>query len=346
MSLNVAIVGATGYTGLELARILLNHPKVKIAALTSERSAGETFSKVFPAYQGKLDLPLEALNPKAIAEKAELIFLGLPHHEAMEAAQAFRDMKKVVIDLSADFRLREDSVYEKWYGPHVAKGILKEAVYGLPELYREKIKQADLIANPGCYPTTNILGLAPLLKAKAIHLDSIVCDSKSGTSGAGRAAKTDSLFCEVNESIKTYGIGKHRHTPEIEQELSALAGEPVAIIFTPHLIPMDRGILSTIYAKPREKMSPEKLHALFVDFYKEEPFVRVKPLGDFPATRDVRFTNDCHLGVHYDARTDKILVVSVIDNLTKGASGQAVQNMNLRFGFDEKLGLEAAAPLA
>ena len=346
MSLNIAIVGATGYTGLELARILLQHPEAKITAITSERSAGEIFSKVFPAYQGKLDLKLEALNPSSIADRADLIFLGLPHHEAMEAAKAFREKKKVVIDLSADFRLQESSVYEKWYGPHVAKDLLKEAVYGLPELYREKIRKADLIANPGCYPTTNILALAPLLKSKAIHLDSIVCDSKSGTSGAGRTAKTDSLFCEVNESIKTYGVGKHRHTPEIEQELSALAGEAVAIIFTPHLIPMDRGILSTIYAKPKEKMSAEKLHALFTDFYKGEPFVKVKPLGDFPATRDVRFTNACHLGLHYDARTDRILVVSVIDNLVKGASGQAVQNMNLRFGFAETTALGAVAPLA
>lgn len=346
MSLNVAIVGATGYTGLELARILLQHPQAKISAITSERSAGEIFSKVFPAYQGKLDLKLEALQPDSIAERADLVFLGLPHHEAMEAAKAFREKNKVVIDLSADFRLSDHQVYENWYGPHVAKDILKDAVYGLPELHREKIRKADLIANPGCYPTTNILGLAPLLKAKAIHLDSIVCDSKSGTSGAGRSAKTDSLFCEVNESIKAYGVGKHRHTPEIEQELSALAGEPVAISFTPHLIPMDRGILSTIYAKPREKMSAEKLHTLFLDFYQGEPFVKVKPLGDFPATRDVRLTNDCHLGVHYDPRTDRILVVSVIDNLTKGASGQAVQNMNLRFGFEETLGLQAVAPLA
>jgi N-acetyl-gamma-glutamyl-phosphate reductase len=346
MTLNVAIVGATGYTGLELARILLQHPEAKISALTSERSAGEIFSKVFPAFQGKLDLKLESLNPNSIAERADLIFLGLPHHEAMEAAKAFREKKKVVIDLSADFRLHESAVYEKWYGPHVAKDLLKEAVYGLPELYREKIRKADLIANPGCYPTSNILGLAPLLKAKALHLDSIHCDSKSGTSGAGRNAKTDSLFCEVNESIKAYGVGNHRHTPEIEQELGALAGEPVAISFMAHLIPMDRGILSTIYAKPREKMSGEKLHALFTDFYRDEPFVKVRPLGDFPATRDVRFTNDCHLGLHYDARTDRIVVVSVIDNLTKGASGQAVQNMNLRFGFAETLALNFAAPLA
>lgn len=346
MSLNIAIVGATGYTGLELARILLLHPQAKIVAITSERSAGEKFSKVFPAYQGKIDLPLEALDPSAIAKRADVIFLGLPHHEAMEAAKAFREKKKVVIDLSADFRLNDHAIYETWYGPHVAKDLLQEAVYGLPELHREKIRKADLIANPGCYPTTNILGLAPLLRAKAIQLDSIVCDSKSGTSGAGRSAKTDSLFCEVNESFKAYGVGKHRHTPEIEQELSALAGEAVAITFTPHLVPMDRGILSTIYAKPKSKTSAEKLHALFTDFYAKEPFVKVKPLGEFPATRDVRLTNDCHIGVHYDARSDRIIVISVIDNLTKGASGQAVQNMNLRFGFDETTALQAVAPLA
>lgn len=345
MPLNVAIVGATGYTGAELARLLLRHPQVAIAALTSERSAGEPFGKAFPAFQGRLDLVLEALNPEAIAQKADLVFLCLPHHESMQAAATFRELGRKVIDLSADFRLIDAKVYEAWYGPHVAKDLLEDAVYGLPELHRTAVAQADLIANPGCYPTSCILGLAPLIKEKLIELDSIVCDSKSGVSGAGRGAKTDILYCEVNESFKAYGVGKHRHTPEIEQELSRLAGQKVAITFTPHLVPMDRGILSTLYARARGKVLPKALHDLYREFYAKEPFVRVRPLGAFPATHEVRFSNYCDLGVHFDERTGRVVVVSVLDNLTKGASGQAVQNMNIRMGWEETLGLLDTAPV-
>ncbi|MCE9624162.1 MAG: N-acetyl-gamma-glutamyl-phosphate reductase [Deltaproteobacteria bacterium] len=339
MSLKVAIIGATGYTGIELARLLLRHPKVEITAVTSERSAGEAFSKIFPAFQGRLDLTLEALDPSTIAKKAELVFLGLPHHEAMGAAKAFRDLGLKVIDLSADFRLRDAATYEAWYGQHSAQALLEETVYGLPELYRDSIVKADLIANPGCYPTSCILGLAPLLREKKIALDTIHCDSKSGTSGAGRSAKTELLFCEVNESFKAYGVGKHRHTPEIEQELSVLAEEKVVITFTPHLVPMDRGILSTIYAKATGAMDSKSLHSLYEKFYAKEPFVRIRPLGVFPATHEVRMSNYCDIGVHFDERTERVIVVSAIDNLTKGASGQAIQNMNLRMGFEETLGL-------
>ena len=345
MTLNVAIVGATGYTGVELARLLLRHPQVKIAALTSERSAGESFSKVFPAFQGRLDLVLEALNPEAAAGKAELVFLCLPHHESMQAAATFRKLGRKVIDLSADFRLIDPKTYEAWYGPHIAPDLLEDAVYGLPELHREAIRKADLIANPGCYPTSCILGLAPLLKEKLIELDTIVCDSASGTSGAGRSAKTELLFCEVNESFKAYGVGKHRHTPEIEQELSRLAGQKVVISFTPHLLPIDRGILTTIYAKAKGKMDSKALHAVYEKFYAKEPFVRLRPLGVFPATHEVRLTNYCDLGVHYDDRTGRVLIVSAIDNLTKGASGQAIQNMNLRLGWEETTGLLDTAPV-
>ncbi len=345
MPLNVAIVGATGYTGAELARLLLRHPQVSITALTSERSAGEPFGKAFPAFQGRLDLVLEALNPEAVARKADLVFLCLPHHESMQAAAAFRKLDRKVIDLSADFRLIDAKVYEAWYGPHVAKDLLEDAVYGLPELHRAAVAQADLIANPGCYPTSCILGLAPLIKEKLIDLESIVCDSKSGVSGAGRGAKTDILYCEVNESFKAYGVGKHRHTPEIEQELSRLAEQKVAITFTPHLVPMDRGILSTLYAKARGKVLPKALHELYLEFYAKEPFVRVRPLGAFPATHEVRFSNYCDLGLHFDERTGRVVVVSVLDNLTKGASGQAVQNMNIRMGWEETLGLLDTAPV-
>jgi len=345
MPLSTAIIGATGYTGLELARLLIRHPKVKMAAVTSEKSAGEIFSRQFPAFSGRLDLTLESLNPDAIAKRAELVFLCLPHHEAMEAARTFRDKGVKVIDLSADFRLHDAAEYEAWYGPHVAKPLLKEAVYGLPELHREAIRRADLIANPGCYPTSCILGLAPLLREKWIDLGSIHCDSKSGVSGAGRSAKTEFLFSEVNESFKAYGVGRHRHTPEIEQELSKLAGEKIAVTFTPHLVPMDRGILSTLYARANTPMDSTKLHSLYEEFYSHEPFVRVRPLGNFPATHEVRLTNFCDIGVHFDARTGRVIIVSALDNLTKGASGQAIQNMNLRMGFEETLGLTDTAPL-
>ncbi|HCU25031.1 MAG TPA: N-acetyl-gamma-glutamyl-phosphate reductase [Deltaproteobacteria bacterium] len=345
VTLSIAIIGATGYTGLELARLLLRHPKVEIAAVTSEKSAGEIFSRQFPAFAGKLDLRLEALNIAALAERAQLVFLCLPHHEAMEAAHAFREKGVKVIDLSADFRLHDAAEYESWYGPHAAKELLPKAVYGLPELHREAIRHADLIANPGCYPTSCILGLAPLLSEKWIALDSIHCDSKSGVSGAGRSAKTEFLFSEVNESFKAYGVGRHRHTPEIEQEFSELAGEKITVTFTPHLVPMDRGILSTLYAKAKVPLDSQKLHALYEKFYSQEPFVRLRPLGNFPATHEVRLSNFCDIGVHFDERSGRVVIVSVLDNLTKGASGQAIQNMNLRMGFEETLGLTDTAPL-
>jgi N-acetyl-gamma-glutamyl-phosphate reductase len=344
--LNVAIIGATGYTGVELARLLIRHPRVKITALTSESKAGMPYSQAFPAFRKKLDLTLEKLDPGAIAKKAEFIFLCLPHHESTEAAKAFLDQGRSVVDLSADFRLSAAEIYETWYGPHRAKHLLKEAVYGLPELHREKIKKAKLVANPGCYPTSCVLGLAPLIAKKAIDLNTIYCDSKSGVSGAGRKADSSLLFSEVSSGMKTYKIGNHRHTPEIEQELSRLAGVEVVVTFTPHLIPMDRGILSTLYAQAVPNLDSATLHRLYEDFYRSEPFVRVRPEGDFPDTRDVRFTNFCDLGVYLDPRTKRVTVVSVLDNLVKGASGQAIQNMNLMMGFPETEGLDLTAPLA
>ncbi len=344
--INVAIIGATGYTGAELARILLGHPQAKIAAVTSESRAGQNYSRVFPAFRGRLDLELEKLDPERITPRAQAVFLCLPHHEAMEAAKTFREKGCKVIDLSADFRLSAAEIYEAWYGPHRAQDLLKEAVYGLPEIHRDSIKKAELVANPGCYPTSCILGLAPLIRQKAIDLTTIHCDSKSGVSGAGRKAEPSLLFCEVNSGLKAYKIGNHRHTPEIEQELARLAGTPVTVTFTPHLIPMDRGILSTLYAKATTGLDNQKLHRIYEEFYQKEPFVRVRPEGDFPDTKDVRFTNFCDIGVHFDARTGRVIIISAIDNLVKGASGQAVQNMNLMFGFPETQGLDHIAPLA
>jgi len=342
--LNVAIVGASGYTGLELIRILHCHPEVAVTCLTSEQSAGRKISDVFPTLRGRCDLTLENLEPVRVAEKADIIFTALPHKAAMEVVPTFLKLGKHVIDLSADYRLSDPQVYAEWYEPHLNPANLKKAVYGLPEIRRSKIRGAKLVANPGCYPTSIILALAPLLKSRAINLKGIIADSASGVTGAGRAAKVDSLYCEVNEGYKAYGVGGvHRHTPEIEQELSLLAKEELLITFTPHLVPMDRGILSTIYAVPHMPTTTEKLVKLYNEFYNGEPFVRVLPQGSLPSTAFVRGSNFCDIAPVVDRRTGRIILVSAIDNLVKGASGQAVQNMNLVCGFPETMGLEGLA---
>jgi len=339
--LKVAIVGASGYTGVELVRILQCHPEAAVTCVTSERSAGKKISDIYPGLRGRCDLVLENLEPVRVAGKADFIFTALPHKAAMEVAPTFLKLGKRMVDLSADYRLHDAKEYEKWYEPHLSPYLLKKAVYGLPELRRDKIAEAELVANPGCYPTTIILGLAPLLKKKLIDPAAIIADSKSGVSGAGRGAKVDSLYCEVNEGFKAYGVGGvHRHIPEIEQELALLAGKKLTIAFTPHLVPMDRGILSTIYAMPVKPVAAAELVALYNDFYKGEPFVRVLPEGSFPSTAFVRGSNFCDMGLTVDNRSGRIIVVSAIDNLVKGASGQAVQNMNLMCGFPETMGLE------
>lgn len=342
--LNVAIVGASGYTGLELIRILHCHPEVAVTCLTSEQSAGKRISEVFPTLRGRCDLVLENLEPVRVSEKADIIFTALPHKAAMEVVPTFLKLGRKVIDLSADYRLSDPEVYGRWYEPHLNPANLKKAVYGLPEIRRARIKGAKLVANPGCYPTSIILGLAPLLKQGLIHPHSIISDSASGVSGAGRSAKVDSLYCEVNEGYKAYGVGGvHRHTPEIEQELSLLAGEPLKVTFTPHLVPMDRGILSTIYSAPVREMTSADLVRLYAEFYAGEPFVRVLPQGSLPSTAFVRGSNFCDIAPLVDERTGRIIVVSAIDNLVKGASGQAVQNMNLVCGFPETTGLDGLA---
>lgn len=342
--LNVAIVGASGYTGLELIRILYRHPEVAVTCLTSEQSAGKRISDIFPTLRGRCDLVLENLEPVRVAEKADLIFTALPHKAAMEVVPTFLKLGKHVIDLSADYRLSDPDVYGAWYEPHLNPANLRKAVYGLPEVRRAKIKGARLVANPGCYPTSIILGLAPLLKRGLIKTGDIIADSASGVTGAGRAAKVDSLYCEVNEGFKAYGAGGvHRHTPEIEQELSLLAREPLTITFTPHLVPMDRGILSTIYAVPHTATTTGKLIKLYEEFYRGEPFVRILPQGSLPSTAFVRGSNFCDIAPLVDQRTGRVIIVSAIDNLTKGASGQAVQNMNIVCGFPETMGLEGLA---
>jgi N-acetyl-gamma-glutamyl-phosphate reductase len=339
--LKVAIVGASGYTGVELIRILHSHPEVAVTCVTSEQSAGRPVSAVFPTLRGRLDIALEPLEPVHIAEKVDVVFTALPHKAAMEVVPTFLKMEKNVIDLSADYRLRDADVYGQWYDKHLNPEYLQEAVYGIPELRRAEIAEASLIANPGCYPTSVILGLAPLLKGKVIDPHSVIVDSASGVSGAGRGAKVDNLYCEVNEGFKAYAVGGvHRHIPEIEQELSLLAEKDLKITFTPHLVPMDRGILSTIYSMPLGKVTAAELITLYETHYDGEPFVRVLPEGTLPSTANVRGSNFCDIGIAVDERTGRVIVVSAIDNLVKGASGQAVQNMNLMCGFPETLGLD------
>ncbi len=339
--LKVAVVGASGYTGVELLRLLYGHPEVAVTCITSEQSAGRPVADVFPTLRGRYAQVLENLEPVRVAGKADLIFTALPHKAAMEVVPTFLKLGKRVVDLSADYRFSDAAVYEKWYEPHMDPENLKVAVYGLPEVRKEKIAGACLVGNPGCYPTSVILGLMPLLKNGLIDPSTIISDSKSGTSGAGRGAKVDNLFCEVNEGFKAYGVGGvHRHIPEIEQELSLLAGEQITITFTPHLVPMDRGILSTIYARLTGNHSVAELVELYAGFYEGEPFVRVLPAGSVPSTAHVRGSNFCDIGLSVDSRTGRVIVVSAIDNLVKGAAGQAVQNMNIMYGFPETMGLE------
>jgi N-acetyl-gamma-glutamyl-phosphate reductase len=343
VKLKIAIVGSSGYTGGELFRILLHHPQATVTVVTSEKSAGKPITEIFPHLAGLTDLICEPLDPETITKKSDLIFLALPHVTAQEAAFRFHKLGKKVVDLSADYRLADPASYEKWYEHcHQYPDLLKSAVYGLPELHRERIKKASLIANPGCYPTSAIIGLAPLLKKGIVNLQSIIVDSKSGVSGAGRSLSLAHHYPEVNEGLMAYNIGTHRHTPEIEQELSILAGRQVTISFTPHLIPMNRGILTTTYARFSHETNAAQLHALYQEFYRQEPFVRLLPAGRFPNVRNVRGSNFCDIGVHADPRTGRAVVVTAIDNLVKGASGQAIQNMNLMMGFDETEGLKFA----
>ena len=340
---NIAIVGSSGYTGGELYRLLVNHPRVRITSVTSERSAGKPLTTIFPHLTGLTDLVCEPLDPDSIAQKTDFVFLALPHVTAQEAASRFHHLGKKIVDLSADYRLADPTVYEMWYGHcHQHPELLRSAVYGLPELHRDKIKKASFVANPGCYPTGAILSLAPLIKKGFVDLTSVIIDSKSGVSGAGRGPSLVYHYPEVNEGLMAYKIGIHRHTPEIEQELTMLARQPIKVSFTPHLIPMNRGILTTSYAGLNAAADTESLHALYREFYRDEPFVRLLDPGEFPNVRNVRGSNFCDIGIYADSRTGRVVVVSAIDNLVKGASGQAIQNMNLMMGFPEMEGIKIA----
>jgi N-acetyl-gamma-glutamyl-phosphate reductase len=344
--LKVAICGGSGYTGSELIRLLISHPRVEIAAITSEKSAGKPVYSLFPHLRNILSFSFESLNKEKLLKKADLFFLALPHGASQDTVAFFVRHGKRVIDLSADYRLKDPKTYQAWYGcEHVYPHILKKAVYGLPELYRRKIKKATVVANPGCYPTSAALALVPALKAGIIEMDSIVIDSKSGTSGAGRKADTDYNFCEINESFRAYGVGTHRHTPEIEQILSDMVNQQVTVNFTPHLLPINRGILTTVYCKLNRQVSLEEVINLYKKTYKKEFFIRIYDDGTLPDVRNVRGTNFCDIGLKVVERTNTLVVVSAIDNLVKGASGQAVQNMNIMMGFDETEALKDISPL-
>ena len=341
MKTKAAIFGASGYTGQELIRILSGHPQVELAAVTSRRYAGVKVSDVFPSLAGLTFLTYTDASPREIAGICDVVFLALPHGVSMEIAPVFLEAGKKVIDLSADYRLRDPATYEEWYAKHSSAGLFGQAVYGLPELYRDAVKTSPLIANPGCYPTSIILGLAPALKNKLLDVSTIIADSASGVSGAGRDPAVGSLFCEADGGFKAYKVGKHRHTPEIEQELNKLAGEKFFISFTPHLLPVKRGILSTMYASLRKEATQADLHALYASFYAGEKFIRICSAGTFPNLSSVCGSNYCDIGLTVDPRTRRVIIISAIDNLVKGAAGQAVQNMNLVCALPEDSGLGA-----
>lgn len=340
MKTRVGIVGATGYTGLELLRLLLRHPAIEVTALTSQKYADQTIDRVFPSITGQINVRCEELLVDRIAEKVDFVFTAVPHKTAMETVPLFYRAGKRIVDLSADFRFQDPAVYEAYYQKHTCPHLLRETVFGLPELHRQAIRTAKIVGNPGCYPTGALIGLIPLIKKGVISMEGIVVDSKSGTSGAGRDVVLESLFCEVNEGVKAYKIFQHRHLPEIEGELSQLAGRRIKVTFVPHLIPMDRGILSTIYVTLVQKMTAEEALELYRGFYRDDPFVRIYPKGKVPNTKDVRGSNYCGLGLSVHEEDGRMVVVTAIDNLVKGASGQAVQNMNIMLGFPETMGLE------
>ena len=334
MVIRAGIIGATGYTGEELVNILAKHGKVKINSLSAIIDKPTNISDIFPRLKGSLELVCKNLDVAEVMESSDVVFLALPHTVSMQYAPEFLKANKKVIDLSADYRLPAD-IYEKWYGKrHIDKENLKKAVYGLPELYRKEIKNCNLLANPGCYPTGIILAIAPLIKNEIVELDDIIVDSKSGITGAGRKASLELLFGEIANNSKAYKIGSHQHTPEILLQLKNIAGKDIDILFVPHIIPVRRGILSTVYLKPKGKITQKKIEELYGDFYKNEPFLRFHGNKAMAELKDVVYTNFCDIGAKLV--NEIIVVVSAIDNLTKGAAGQAVQNMNIMYGFDEK----------
>jgi N-acetyl-gamma-glutamyl-phosphate reductase len=346
MTLNVAVAGATGYMGAELLRLLVVHPKVRLTAvMASERSAGMPIGRLIPSLRGRLDLTVEPVDPERLAAVADCVMLALPHGETHRVVAAVRQRGRRVVDLSADYRLRDARVFATWYKTeHSDPAGLGEAVYGLPEVYRKEIAAASLVANPGCYPAGALLALLPLVKAGLGRADGIVIDSKSGVTGAGaQTQKPDPMYqyAEQNENVLAYGPGRHRHTPEIEQELSAAVGGAVRVTFTPHLVPMNRGIFTTAYLPLARSATTAECLAAYREAYAHEPFVRVLDEGELPRTRAVLGSNLCDVAVVADVRTGRAICLSTLDNLGKGGAANAVQNLNLMYGWDEATGLEA-----
>jgi len=338
--IKAGIVGGTGYTGVELLRILALHPQVSIHTVTSRADAGRRVDDMYPNLRGFVDAVFSEPTEEALAA-CDVVFFATPNGTAMRMARALLERGVKIIDLAADFRLSDPAEWEQWYGEaHACPDLLQEAVYGLPELGRERIRQARLVANPGCYPTATQLGLLPLVEAGLVCLDHLIADVKSGVSGAGRKAEVPILMSETGESFKAYSVKGHRHLPEIRQGLVEIAGQPVGLTFVPHLTPMIRGIHATLYARLKSSDLVD-LQALYEDRYQGEPFVDVLPAGAHPDTRNVRATNRCQIAVHRPQGGDTVVILSVIDNLVKGAAGQAVQNMNLMFGLEETAGLKA-----
>ena len=340
--IKVSIIGANGYTGHELVRLLSQHPNVQIKTITSRSNVGRKISELYPSLHGVADLTFEDMDVDKIAAQSDVVFAALPHGASASILPQFVEKGVKVIDLSGDFRYDDLTVYEKWYGiVHPYPELMKKAVYGLCELHREKIKKADLIGNPGCYSTCSILALAPLVDENIIDTKSIIIDAKSGVSGAGREPAQPYHFCDCTETMKAYKVAEHRHTSEIEQEISLLAGSEIMISFTPHLVPMKRGIFATCYANLAGEYKVEELIALYQEYYKDDFFVRICENGRLPEIHDVSGSNFVDIGLVVDQRLKRVVVVCCIDNLIKGAAGQAVQNMNLLFGLDEKTGLMA-----
>jgi len=338
--LNVGIVGASGYTGSELVRLLVTHPEdVKITCITSESYAGQPISKLHPNLRGLLDLNFENLNPEKVAEKSDIVFLALPHKTSMAYVPKFFGLGVKIIDFSADYRLKDVKLYEKWYQEHTNPELISHAVYGLPEIHREEIKLTSLVAVPGCYPTGAILAILPALKSDIADSEGIIIDSKSGISGAGKSPTEVTHFPNRYDNFVAYNVGSHRHIPEIEQELGNAIGKKLTVCFVPHLVPMCRGILTTAYLKLKKNISTKELLSIYAEQYKNEPFVVVLDEGELPQTQSVRGSNFCHIGVKVVERNNLAIVMSAIDNLTKGASSQAMQCMNIIAGFDETAGL-------
>ena len=337
--IRVGIVGATGYAGAELVRILSGHPQVELTILTSRQFAGVRFDEVYPAMAGRVNLICEELAVEKVCDRADIVFTALPHQLPMALVPEFVKRKVRVVDLSADFRFNDAGVYESAYQPHTASDLLEKAVYGLSEIYFEDIRSAVLIGNPGCYPTSVLLPLIPLVKAGLLDLNTLIADSKSGVSGAGRTLALSGHFCEVNESFKAYKVGVHRHNPEMEAILSREANQPVNLTFVPHLVPMSRGMLTTIYAMPVAPLKTGDIFECLATAYSGHAFIRLCAKERVPDTIHVKGTNFCDIGFKLDEHTQRLILISAIDNLVKGAAGQAVQNMNIMLGLDETTGL-------